>query len=467
MDASIVVVGGGLAGLAAAWRLRQAGARVRLFERSGRPGGVVGSRRVEGHLFEKGPATVPAAAPCLRRLIAAAGLGERLLAGEPTARRRYVWSHGALRLLPASPAALLGSDLLSWRAKLRLLAEPFIATRRDPGEETLAELLARRLGAETVRALADPFTAGVFAARPEELGADAFPRLKEWETEKGSLLRGLLDSRRQAQPGDGGAAARGLISFPDGLGELPEALGRALGKCLHLGSEVVALRPQAGGDGEWRVEARSTATGGGSRTCTAAAIVLAVTAPAAASLLRSFDDPAASILEQIPHTPVAVVGLGYRRDAVGHPLDGFGLLCASDSPLPIAGSVLGILFASSIFPGRAPQEGVTLTVIVGGTRDPEAVSLTDEALVERAQQACRALLDARGQARATAVERWHRAIPRYLPGHLRRIDSVQRRIGERALLLAGNYLRGVGLEATVRSGFEAAESLLTKPPVAG
>ena len=466
---SIAVIGAGLAGLSAAWRLNAAGARVRLIERSKRVGGVVGSHRVEGYLFERGPTTVPAAAPTLRRLIEASGLQDRALFSQPGSQRRYVWRRGRLRSLTAGPLGLLRSDLMSWRGKLRLLAEPFVSRPSESRDETLAEFFHRRLGAEAVDAIADPLVCGVFAGRPHELGVDVFPRLQQWEREHGSLFRAMRRNRTPVSPEDRAqhtsGTDRGLLSFPDGLQELTDAIGRQLGDCIELGSEATSIHRCPDPDQGWRIEICSADGASSPRRITADAVVVAATAPLAARLLESSIPAAADSLRRIPHAPVAVVSLGYERSAVGHPLDGFGLLCASDSPLSSSGPILGVLFSSSIFPDRAPQGSVALTVMLGGTRDPGAVSLADSELVQRAEDACRELLSVEKPAQVASVTRWPLAIPQYLPGHLRRIGELDRLAREAgSLRLAGSYLRGVGVEATASSGIEAAESLLDGYP---
>ena len=466
-----MVVGGGLAGLAAAWRLQKSGVCVRLIERSDRLGGVVGSKQIDGYLFERGPTTVPAASPTLRGLIQAAGLQDRALLSNPASQRRYIWSRGCLRELPTGLAGLLRSDLISLRGKFRLLGEPFIGRLAAGRDETLAELCTRRLGAEVVAALTDPLVCGVFAGRPEELGSDAFPRLKEMEQQHGSLFRALWINRnqhsRQKHSGslDESMPRHALISFPMGMQELTEALGRSLSDCVQLDMEAVTLERLSGRDRGWQVEVRGLHTNASPRRIKADAVILAVTAPAATQLLEPLVGAAANNLRCVPHAPVAVVGLGYSRGAVGHSLDGFGLLCASDSPLRTSGPILGVLFTSSLFPGRAPADGVSLTVMLGGTRDPEALLLSDSALVDRAHDSCRELLDIKEAPQVTSITRWPHAIPQYLPGHLRRIDDMERRIEVLGRLrLAGSYLRGVGVEATVRSGIKAAESLVERYP---
>ncbi|MGM0574391.1 MAG: protoporphyrinogen oxidase [Myxococcota bacterium] len=453
----VVVVGGGVAGLATAWTLQRAGAPVMLLERTDEVGGVMGTRVVGGHRFETGPTTVMASAEEIGRLIDEVGLREHVVKSRPEAERRLIWRHGRLHELPSNPAALATSGLMTWKGKLRLLAEPFVSAPKEPRDETLAQMLRRRLGAEAVEGFVDPFVGGVFAGRVDELGVDAFPKLRDLEREHGGFVRGMFAKRKERK--NGGPRKKGLLTFPEGLRELPDAIREALGTRVRLGHDVTRLeRVEGDGAVAWRVHAQADGRG---VTYDAAAVVLATPAWAAATLLEPLDEEAAGLLEPIPHPHVASIGLGYPEDAVEGDLNAFGLLTASDSPIPEDEPILGVLFNSSIFPGRAPEGHVTLTVMIGGARDPDAREASDGALVDRARKALAALVGARGEPTAVAVNRWPRAIPQYEPGHARRIERVLERIaGLGPLLLAGNYLEGVGVDPSVGTGFAAAETLL-------
>ncbi len=448
----VVVVGGGVAGLAAATRLVAAGRRVALLERGKRLGGVLGSVSVAGHRFETGPNTLQSSGEAWSALVRELGLDDQLVTSAPEAKRRLVWRGGQLHDLPTSPPALLRSKLMNRRGKLRLLAEPMVPRRKDGAPETLAEFTRRRLGAEALAAFVDPFVAGIYAGRADEIGADAFPSLVALERDHGSLLRGMVAKRRQGGASPGSAS---LVSLRGGLEALPRRAAERLGAAVHLSHEVLGVA--RAGD-LWRVTARAPS---GEIAFEGSSVVLATPAAVTAELLRPLDAAAADTLTAVPHPHVAAVGLGFRRREVVHPLDAFGLLVAPDSPLPGGEPVLGVLFPSSIFADRAPRGGVTLAVMMGGSRYPAAREATDAQLVDAARSALRRLLGVRGDPTAVAVTRHARAIPQYRPGHLARMADLQARLAAQGdLRLAGNYVAGVSVNDTIASGFEAARRVL-------
>lgn len=451
----VVVVGAGISGLAAAWRLHHAGVPVTLLERRRRVGGVMNTVDVGGHIFERGPNTVISPDGHLLALIDELELNERTVFGREAAHRRFIWRRGALHELPSGPSGLLSTGLLSWRGRLRLLTEPLRAALPEPKDETVAEFLGRRLGAEAVAAFIDPMVAGIYAGDVSQLGADAFPKLVAMEREHGSLLRGAIRARKAAGP----RPDRRLISFQTGLSELPARLRERLGTRVRLDHEVQGISQAPGGG--WEVHALDDER---QVRYPASGVVLAVPAWSAARLLQSVDADLAASLAAIPHAGLISVGLGYPTSQVERPIDAFGLLCASDSPLPHTAPVLGVLFGSSIFDGRAPAGHVTYTVMIGGAREPEAMDLDDAGLVERARSALGVLVGARGAPSAVQVSRWPRAIPQILPGHSRRVVALRERVRAfPGLALAGNYLDGVGVDSAIGAGFSAAAALLEAP----
>ena len=251
-DTTVAIVGGGLWGLAAAHFLRRRapGAEVSVFEAAPRPGGAVRTVRRDGFLFEAGPSSLVDNSPELRRLLADTGLDRRLVeAREAASRHRFILRDGALRRVPASPPALLRSDLFSARARLRVSREPFVRRAPADAEESLEEFVRRRLGREFVDYAADPFVAGTFAGSPSELCVrSAFPRLWQLEQEHGSLVRGAAAlARKRGSPEGGGGPGGGILSFPEGMQTLVEGLAAPLGEQLHTGARLRAVSREAGG----------------------------------------------------------------------------------------------------------------------------------------------------------------------------------------------------------------------------
>lgn len=408
------------------------GEDVALFEESERPGGVVRTETRGGYLLELGPTTVRPT-PELWRLVEELGLEGEALFADPSAPR-YVEFGGRLHPLPASPGSFVTSGLLSTLGKLRLLAEPFVR-KGDPSHETVREFVVRRFGREAAERLVEPFVSGIWGGRSDQLAVEeAFPALARWENEGGSILRGALGSgRKRGDPSR--AAGRGLLSFRDGLETLPRRLAAELGARPRWGTAVRSVRPSAGG---WTL---STVSG----DVAAGRVHVATPAGAAAQLVSTFAPEAAAALSEIPHAPLAVVHLASTARA---PRKGFGHLVV---PQP-ARRIVGAIWASSLFPGRAPDGRALFTVFLGGARDPSAVGLSDPELVALASRDLAAALGIPEAFDAILVTRYARAIPQYDLGHRDRmavLAETEKRF--RGLAFVGSYRGGISVGDVVRN----------------
>ncbi len=459
----IAVVGAGIAGLAAAHRIRSSmkGARVVVLEEGRRPGGKIRSERVDDgaggtFVLEHGPNGFLDSEPATLDLARRAGLGERLLRSADVARRRYVYRNRRLHRLPESPPGLVAGGLLSWRGKARVAADWLVPKASDElaRRETVAEFARRRVGEEALEALVEPFVRGVFAGDPEQLElATAFPRVAALEREHGGLLRALvaLERKRRIAP-VAGAKAGGptLTSFRNGMQELPDALAYELGSAMSLSTSVRALVPRPGG--RWRIDLLRR---GSAESLEADAVVLALPSAATARLVRHFAPRAAREMEGIPTAPIAVVHLGWR-DASVRPaaFDGFGFLVARSERLRI----LGALAESSVWPGRT--RGFLARAMLGGALDANVVALDDADLVALARADLR---EATGLATApefTHVVRWKHAIPQYVRGHAGRMARIDAALSAfPTLAVAGASWRGVAVNDLCRGGAEVAERI--------
>jgi len=451
MHLDCIVVGGGISGLSAAEAVARRGGRVLLLEAGAAVGGALRSERTaDGFLLEHGPNTVTSGEPELWRHFAELGIaGERLTAARSGAKR-YVLHGGRLLPIPMSPAAFLRSPLLSAAGKLRLLAEPLLP-RGGASDESVATFFARRLGPEPFQRLVDPFVSGVYAGDPQALSARAaFPRIWAAEQRAGSIVLGMIAGagarRKPRQPGEP-RPRRALFSFRDGLATWPRAIAAFLGpERLWTEARAVDLRPA---DGEWHV---TVSRGGTTSHLLADRVVLATPAGTAAGLIERLAPAAAAALLGIPYPPVSIVHLGYRRADLAHPIDGFGMLCPSGE----GRRVLGTLWPSALFPGRAPDGMVLTSSFVGGARMPELATQDDAALVATAHAEQRALIGASDKPVLARVSRWPTAIPQYNAGHEARVATLARLEAERpGLRLLGNYRDGVSVEACWRAGREA------------
>ena len=457
---AVAIVGGGVAGLTAAYRLKQRGVRVVVYEAGERVGGAVRTLRSEGYLAELGPNSMAGPAPALRGLLTELKLDASLVSVSPAAKKRYVVRKNRLLPLPLSPQALLTTRLLSNGAKLAVFGESLVEAGDSPSEESIATFVRRRFNQEILDYVANPFVAGIYAGDPEQLSVrHALPKLYGLERTHGSVIKAFGSMMRARKPdadAAGSAAAGGMASFRHGLQELTDALARELHAEIRLRAPVTQLRSGPKG---WTV---------GAAYQTAElydAVVYAAPAHCLDEIELEF--PAGDrigTLASIVHPPVAVLALGFRREDVSHPLDGFGFLL----PEIERRHALGVIFSSSLFPGRAPDGHVLLTAFVGGVRNPDLAHADEPTITARVMDDLRALLGAKGEPTFRAFQLWSKAIPQYdlSYGRFKDImDEAERR--NPGLALAGSYREGVALGDAIASGEEAATRLAALPAAAG
>ena len=450
LDADVVVVGAGLSGLATAFRLTQQGFRVQAVEAAARPGGVIASIRRDGALYERGPNSGLDTTPLINELLAAAGIAGERVDASAAAAKRYILRDGALTPLPTSPPAFITSPLFSWRAKLALLREPFIAPSAPDAEETVAAFVRRRLGAEFLDYAIEPFVAGIYAGDPDRLSVPAaFPRLFALEQKYGSLIggqiKGARERRKSAEKPKNAAVS---FSFRDGMQTLTDALARGLN--IDFGVRAAGLRRES--DGTFVLECER---GGERFELRARSVVLAVPAYEATRIVGRLAPEATPALEAIVYPPVATVACCYRRADVAHPLDGFGFLAPRRESPPI----LGCLFSSSMFAGRADSSTVLLTTFVGGVRSAPLALKSEDELAADVTAALQRYLGAQRPS-WLVVTRWPQAIPQYTLGHLQRIAAVERaEAAAPGLHFCANWRGGVSVADCIKSAHGTAEAV--------
>ncbi|MBI2310960.1 MAG: protoporphyrinogen oxidase [Betaproteobacteria bacterium] len=447
--ATVVVIGAGISGLTAAHALAKAGHEVTVLEQSGRPGGRIHSERVAGFLMEHGPNAMISPVSATEALIDDLGIAEEKVFRGDAARNRCLVRDGRVHTLPPQPGRFLLSNFLSLPGRLRMLMEPFVpAEHRD---ETVADFVRRRLGCEFLDYVINPLVGGIHAGDPDRLSASAvFPQLKRLERESGSIIGGAIKSRLR---GKGTAGARcpgngGLFSFRQGLDTLPLALAKRLRDRVFLGCRVEGVQPRAGGGFRVRVrDHRDT------RAIIAHSVVVALPAYATARILQHLDRRVAETLSEIGHPPLAVVFLGYRSSSVSHPLDAIGLL----APAAERRKVLGILFSSTLFSGRAPTGHVAFTAFVGGARQPGLAMLAPNEIGDLVHAEVSDLLGARVRPRLVRVRYWRHGLPQPDLAHAQRLSRIQALETEYpGLFLTGNYFSGPSCRTCVESAVATA-----------
>jgi len=438
---SVAVLGGGLTGLTAAWHLAQAGVNVTVFEAAPGPGGVITSTRDGEWLWEAGPNSLLEGSAEITAFIDAVGLGSRRQYAAEAAKNRYIVRDGRLVPMPTSPLGFVGTKLFSWRAKLGLLGEIWRPRAPAEAEESVADFVVRRLGQEFLDYAINPFVGGVYAGDPRKLSVrHGFPKLHALEQEHGSLLRGAMKRRNTS----GGPKGR-IFSFPEGLAELPRALAESLGASVRYASPVQAVKR---GENGWEI---TSVTRGTPRSEIFSTVLCALPADVVAAL-RLEGVPAAirlTELREIEQPPVVSIFTGYRREDVAHPLDGFGVLV----PEVERRRVLGTLFSSTLFPGRAPQGHVAVTTFIGGVRAPELAKLSDDSLQQLLRVELGTLLGVRGDPVYCHIQRWDSAIHQYTLGYGRFkgiFDAVE--AAAPGLHFGGNARDGISLANCISSG---------------
>jgi oxygen-dependent protoporphyrinogen oxidase len=453
------IVGAGISGLATAQALlaRDPSAEVVVFEASARAGGKVFTEITrEGYLCEWGVNAFLDKSPRTLELCREVGLTP--VSANTAAKKRYVFSEGALHQLPEKPPQFLSSKLLSVPGRLRVIGEIF-AGRASKPDETLAEFGTRHLGKEAFEKLIDPMASGVFAGDASKMSLKScFPRIHEVESEYGSLIRGLIKLQKAARkegskdtPGPGPAGL--LTSFRGGMSVLTDTLAAELGSRIRFDSAIESISPSG---------AQYVLHGANGMSENFDAVILASPAYAQAGILRDMAPAIADEIGSIEYPSVAVVCMGYARSRAGDCLDGFGFLVPSRESRGILGTVVD----SNVFPDRAPDGHVQLRTLVGGARSSQLANLPDEQLIDLVRSDLKDILGLDMDPDFVSLFRHERAIPQYLVGHAARLASVERQLANfPGLVMTGNAYRGVSLNDCVLNAVTTAESLFPEKTV--
>lgn len=451
----IVVVGGGISGLAAAHRLLELGlekTQVTLIEASERLGGTIETRRRDGFLLERGPDSFISEKPQAVALAKRLGLESRLIQTNEQFRRSFIVRNGRLRpvpegfqlLAPSRVMPFLTTDIFSVAGKIRMAADLLLPRQKGNDDESLASFVRRRLGQEALERMAQPMVGGIYTADPETLSLRAtLPRFLDMERAHRSLILAMM---RQGQTrGTSGARYSLFLSFDEGTEVLTNALASTISN-VHLKTPIKELAFESG---TWRIKDESGST------IDAGAVCLAVPAYTAAKLLENVNPRISAQLNAIKYASTATINLAYPRSAIRHPLNGFGFVV----PFVEKRSLIACTFSSVKFNGRAPDGHVLLRAFAGGALQPDIFAAPD--METRIEADLRELLGITGEPIFRETAKWERSMPQYEVGHLDRIEAIENEVRELpGLALAGNSYHGAGIPDCIRSGEAAAESLV-------
>ena len=470
----VVVIGAGISGLACAHRLKQLGFDPRLLEATERAGGLIRTIRRDGFLFETG-AQCPRFPPSVWELVRDLRLEHEFVAGDPKAKR-YVFRRGRLHPAPFSPMGLFTTRLVGLKSKLRILGEPFGYSHPPNQEESLADFVQRKFGAQVLDNLVDPFISTIFLGDSSKMGMEsAFPALVGWERRQGSLVRGALRARRSkrdamksgsSSPSLASRADRSqgslhvtdalptLGSFRSGMGTLPEKLAEELEAETTYNVQVASVAPSRENAGASKPAWQISSTGG--ELITAQYLVLAVPAYVAARLLERSAPPLAAHLKAIEYAPISVVSLAYERSKVANRLDGFGFMVPRREGL----HTICTFWNSSLFKERAPEGNVLVTTFAGRESNGAFGAMNDEECAGAVAAENSHILEISSEPVARLVWRDPHALPQYNVGHAQRVAEIHRILSQLPnLYLAGNFLRGRSIGDCVDVAYRVAEDL--------
>ena len=459
----MTVIGAGVSGLACALRLQELSQEknipleLNVLDAGGKAGGTLSTVEKDGFLMEEGPDCFIIEKPAALELCKKLGLEDQLIKTNPTLKQSFILKgpklhpipEGFYMLAPSRLMPLMTTPLLSPMGKLRAALEPFVKVRRGGGDESIGEFVRRRLGREVLDALAQPLVGGVYNADPDDLSVEACtPRFKEMELKYGSLLKALAARRLNAQTQVSGARYSLFVSFKQGVQTLAETLIRQIpAESLWLHSPVHSLN--LSGHGTWEVASKNG-------TMEEDAVVLAIQPSKMRDLIGHLDEEWDQLLSGIPAHDSATLNLGFRRQDVGHPLDGFGFVVpAIEKKL-----VVGCTFASQKFEGRAPEGYVLMRAFLGPAGVKEFKSQGPLAALGKVFEELKPILNLRAEPVVHHWATYEASMSYFRPGHLELVSKLeQKAAGLKGLYLAGNGLKGVGIPDTIAAGQAAADKI--------
>lgn len=440
----VAIVGAGISGLTCGYELKRAGLKIVIIEAS-HVGGAMRSQRIGPYLLESGPNSLRGNSKELIDLIRNLGLDDQVVRSSNVAKQRYLYRDGKLMAVPSSPPAALSSPLIPPSEKLKVLREPFVA-KGTTDDESIRHFISRRTSEWLADNIVDPIITGIYAGDIAKLSMrSSFPKFWQLEREHGSLIKGAMRAKKNAPKEATAQKPPAIFSFKEGLQTLIDALKQQLEGTIVEGFPVTHIEKT---DHGYHLVGPNLE---------AKTVILATPAYRTSELVQPFSRAIAESLKSIEHPHVAVVSLAFKRKDVEHSLEGFGYLVPSNQNRDI----LGCIFSSSLWEGRAPDDEVLLTIMIGGSKRPKTRDWTDEQILEVAELEVRRTLSIKGASVFHHVTRWPKAIPQYHLGHYKIMDEIdafeQKHTG---IHLLSNYRGGIAIGSCVTNATELAARLV-------
>lgn len=457
----IIIVGGGISGLALGWNLKtrlkpiNIPFSMRIFEKERRCGGKMWTVREGGFVIEEGPNGFLDNKIDTLELVQSLSYEDDLLRSNKGAKKRYIFLNGDLHLLPENPIAFLKSKILSFKGKVRVFGEFFIKPQKEDVDETLYDFAKRRLGIEFADRFIDPMAKGVFAGDAKKMSLkSSFPRIWEIEQNYGGLFKGLIKIKKEKRQSSGPGGFGGtLTSFKNGVRDLIEILSKNLFEEIFTAVTVKEIKRR--NDGKYEIKFLK---GGDESVINVDIVILSTQSFEAAKILSSLDNEISDLLSKIPYASVGVVATVYDNKDLKNPPDGFGFLC----PTIEERKILGTLWDSSIFEGRVPEGYTLMRTMIGGRQNPQILELNDKDIEEIVLSELREIMGIKAKPFFTKIFIHKKAIPQYEGGH----ENLMKKINEKlkshsGIFLCANSYYGVGLNDCTLNAKRVADEVLS------
>ncbi|MEI7812592.1 MAG: protoporphyrinogen oxidase [Ignavibacteria bacterium] len=444
MSKKIVILGAGITGLATAYRLEKDGYDVVVIEKNSEVGGAMQSVHENGFMIDYGPNSGLETTPLIGKLVDECGLRDKMIYANQEGSKRYILRDGKLHALPMTPATLLKTKLFSAKAKLRLLAEPFIGRSGEGYYQSISQFVCRRLGQEFLDYAINPFVAGVYAGNPDDLSVkSAFPKLYRLEEKYGGIFKGVIKGakERKLNKEESKQSAK-MFSFIDGMQSFPKAVAAKLKGDIITNAEIAEVTKSGS-----CYLIRYTKEGE-EQFLEAETIISTLPAYSTCYLFKQTDPVLFNHLKTIYYPPVMVLYLVYKKENIGHPLDGFGFLI----PAKEKRTFLGAIWSSAIFKNRAPEGQEAFTIFIGGARSPELFEMEKSDLIEKVLKEFQSVMRINGTPDFMADRIWKKAIPQYNIGyieHEKYFEEFEK--SHKGILLSGNYRGGIAVGDCIKN----------------
>ena len=440
----ITILGAGISGLATAFWLNKDGFDLTVLESRNEPGGSMITRREDGFLIDYGPNSGLETTPLIGRIVEEIGLKEEIIYAEKKANKRYILKNDKIHVLPTSPGAFLKTKLFSTKAKLRLLAEPFVVKSKEGYYQSISEFVKRRLGQEFLDYAINPFVAGVFAGDPDHLSVkSAFPKLYRLEELYGGLFKGLvLGAKERKKRAEQSKQSARMFSFKNGMQSFPKSIAAKLGDKIKYNCNVEKVERS---ESKFKVLYNQDSK---SEEIVADIVVSTVPAYQAASIFDDKENKLFDHLNKIYYPPVKMLYLGFRKESVGQELDGFGFLI----PEKENKAFLGAIWSSAIFPFRAKDDLAAFTLFIGGARSPEFLDNENEKLVNSVIEEFKKIMNIDNDPIFIKEMLWPKAIPQYSLGYIEHEKYFQKfEMSNPGIFLSGNYRGGISVGDCIKN----------------